>query len=368
MKIQALAPIYIGNGEKLGKKEYIYLPWDQSVIVPDLGKMYREFQKKHIAHLYQEYLLKNNRDDLNRWLKQQGYRKEDYQKWSRYEMDAGDALLFSSKDGKTKEILCFIKDAYGMPYVPGSSIKGMIRTAILAWEMNKKPQKYADIKREIENRTIRNDFLQTEKRTFYLFKETTKLETKTFHTLGREESKPGNAVNSNMSGLIVSDSMPIPTEQLTLCQKIDYTLDHKEKPLPILRECLMPGTDIYFEITIDEQQFPYTIQEILEALEYFQTMCYNHFYSRFQRGSQKKGVVWLGGGCGFLSKTVLYPLFGKEAFRITDSVLRVTLGKNYTVHEHNKDLSVKLVPHVCKCTYYRKELYDMGMGRIEILA
>ena len=47
------------------------------------------------------------------------------------------------------------------------------------------------------------------------------------------------------------------------------------------------------------------------------------------------------------------------------NVFKNTLGKNYVVHKHTKDLQLKLAPHVCKCTKYQGKLYHMGMGRIE---
>ena len=65
-------------------------------------------------------------------------------------MNSGDALLGNGgKQGRTHEIQCFIKDAYGMPYIPGSSIKGMIRSALLAYEVKKNPKKYENIKQDI---------------------------------------------------------------------------------------------------------------------------------------------------------------------------------------------------------------------------
>ena len=63
-------------------------------------------------------------------------------------MDAGEA--FVSQTARPKEINTFIKDAYGMPYVPGSSIKGMFRTALIVWEIHKNPRKFERIKRDIE--------------------------------------------------------------------------------------------------------------------------------------------------------------------------------------------------------------------------
>lgn len=43
--IHALSPIHIGSGEKIGKKEYIYLPRKRKVIVPDINIMYGDLRK-----------------------------------------------------------------------------------------------------------------------------------------------------------------------------------------------------------------------------------------------------------------------------------------------------------------------------------
>lgn len=363
LKIHVLSPIYIGNGQKIGKKEYIYLSWDNRVIIPDIEKMYTALQKKYMEREYLDYMLKNGKIELGQWLKQHGYQKNDYMKWKKYELDAGDCLMNPAKaQGATpKEIQCFIKDAYGMPYVPGSSLKGMIRTALLAYEVRHHASKYTCMKTQIQNSaSVRQNA------DFCLARETQDLESIAFHTLQKDEKSQGNAVNCNLSGMIVSDSAPISVERLILSQKIDYTLDGKEKPLPILREALAPGTDIYFEITI-EDECPYTIEQILEALEEFQQISYQYFYSRFHRGTKEKNIVWLGGGVGYLSKTVIYPMFEKDAVRVVDNIFKSTLKKNYETHKHTKDIALRISPHICKCTRYRGELYDMGMGRIELL-
>ena len=107
------------------------------------------------------------------------------------------------------------------------------------------------------------------------------------------------------------------------------------------------------------------MEDIIEALHIFQNICNRYFYARFHWEAKEKNTVWLGGGCGFLSKTVLYPLLGSNAVKVVDNVFKNTLGKNYVVHKHTKDLQLKLAPHVCKCTKYQGKLYHMGMGRIE---
>lgn len=359
IKIEALSPIHIGNGEKIGKKEYIYLPWDQLVIVPDINRMYGDLQKKGKGQEFIDYMLRNKVDALGSWLGKQGYQKKDYQAWERYELAAGDAFL--TKEARAKDILCFIKDPYGLPYVPGSSLKGMIRTALLAWETDRDPVAYDKIRKD-----IRVNVGQGKRKT--LLKETQKMEEIAFHIVDRGKKDKSDAVCCDLSGLIIGDSDPISPEHLVLTQKIDHTLEGKDRPLPILREALSPGTDIYFDLTIDTKICPYSIEDILDALSFFQQVCYEFFYKRFKRGSKRTDVVWLGGGAGFLSKTVLYPLFGVEAYKIADKVFQATLGKNYVVHKHQKDTALRLSPHTCKCTRYNGELYDMGMGRIEVLS
>ena len=55
MELIILSPVYIGSGEKIGKKEYIFLPLKKRVLVPDLGKMYTALMKKRADWEYQEY-------------------------------------------------------------------------------------------------------------------------------------------------------------------------------------------------------------------------------------------------------------------------------------------------------------------------
>ena len=363
MQITALSPIHVGSGEIISKKGYIYTPWDHQVIVPDVQKMYKALQERGKEKEFELYMT-NSKDGqlaLGQWLQKNNCSKQDYEMWKRYAMDAGEAFT-SDKTRRPKEIHAFIKDAYGMPYIPGSTIKGMIRTALIAWKIHCEPDRYGGLKR-----TIQRKAKEKGRRNQFLLNETNRLEQSILYDLGRDRKTSWNAVSDCMSGLRVGDSLPVKTDCLTLAQKIDYTLQGEEKALPLLRESLSPGTKIYFDITIDTPVFPYSMKDIMEALDYFQKICYKYFYSRFHRGKTESGLVWLGGGCGFLSKTVLYPMLGLDAVEVIDGIYQSTLGKNYQTHKHARDKGLKLAPHVCKCTKYQGQLYDMGMGRIEVI-
>ena len=359
MTIQAVSPIFIGSGEKIGKKEYIYMPWNQHVIIPDLQKMYAGLEKKKLASEYEAFMMdsRNNQMPISNWLGQNGFKEQDYRRWSKYEMDAGEA--FQSKTNRPKEIEAFVKDAYGMPYVPGSSIKGMLRTALMVREILLQTDKYQDAGNRIKEGATRNNHR-------YLLQETKKLEQETFYHLKRMEGdkKQSNAVNDCMAGILVGDSDPLSLEELTLSQKVDVTLDGKRKPLPLLRETLIPGTKIHFDLVIDTKLSPYSVEDIMDAIDLFQGLSNQYFYDRFGRTITDDYAVFLGGGCGYVSKTVMYALFGDNAVPIIDKVYKMTLGKNYYIHKHGRDIGLNIAPHVCKCTVYRGKLYDMGIGKL----
>lgn len=366
VKLKALSPIFIGDGEKIGKKEYIYLPKEQKVCIPKPEKLYTYLAKRNLAGRFEEFMLDNNRLGLADWLKNTGVPVSAYGSFMDYELPTAKGVFDEARSGgkavRPQEILTFIKDPYGNPYIPGSSIKGMLRTALIAETVRKNHIRFDGIRRKVDD-TIRNT--QNAKRNSFLNRECMELEKMIFHTLSQDEKRAGDAVNCNLKGLIVSDSKPLSVKNLTLSQKIDYNLKKEEKKLPILRECLAPGTEVSFDLSIDREICPYGKDEIQAALDGFNELCYQAFYRNFLTLPQQKGVVWIGGGCGFLSKTVVYALFQKRAVEVTDEIFKATLGKQYLMHKHNRDVSMyRLAPHVCKCTRYNNMLYPMGRGQM----
>ena len=70
VKLHVLSPVHIGSGTKIGKKEYIYMPWNHQVIIPDIQKMYAELQKKHLEKDFETYMLDTRTKGLalGKWL------------------------------------------------------------------------------------------------------------------------------------------------------------------------------------------------------------------------------------------------------------------------------------------------------------
>lgn len=93
--------------------------------------MYYFLQKNNLAEEYEKFMLNDKSKDLGYWLREHKIKNEDINKWTKYELDCGDAIF----ENKKMEIIPFIKDAYDKPYIPGSSIKGMLRTILLCYDI-----------------------------------------------------------------------------------------------------------------------------------------------------------------------------------------------------------------------------------------
>ena len=365
IKITAESPVFIGSGKQIGKKDYAYLSKTRQAVVIDIQKLYLALKEKNLASEYEKFYL-YNKMDLGSWLRAKRFSDQQILSMGKYVLDTADAYIekFERGQNTVQNILEYIKDGYGVPYVPGSSVKGMLKTALLCYEITRDISKRNEIIRRLEKGiSIRNGKERPDR---FLKGETLELEALVFNTLKCDEEKFLNAVNSNLSELIVSDSRPLSVSDLTICQKVDVSIDGTERKMPLFRESLKPGTEICCDLSIGGRS-PYSIDDILSSIDCMNEIVYQYFYRRFNRGSMDPDTVWLGGGAGFLSKTIVYALYGEKGFEKADTIFKNVLGRKYQEHKHMKDRMLKLAPHTCKCTRYKGQLYDMGMGKIEVI-
>ena len=351
-------PLFIGSGKTIGKKEYIFDARRQLVHIPDLVKMNRFFLERRLEKAYEEYIL-NDKRDFAAWLRSNQIDEHQYRSWVRYSIDSGDAVF--EQRGK-KEIATFLKDAYGCPYVPGSSLKGALRTVLLAAEVLNEPDRFRRSRNAVRNAELRPGSKGN------LREEKNQLEQGVFHTLNRNEKRKSDAVNDLLCGLRIGDSEPLRVDDLALCQKIDVTRDGVDKRLPILRECIRPETEIRFPLTIDPRYCTLTPQDIMEAANQFVRFYDKCFLEKFPtRDIRGGGNLYLGGGCGYVSKTVTYPLLGEQSVRRVSEIINATLSRTAAIqHKHSRDASRGVSPHMIKCTQYDGQLYEMGACSLEI--
>ncbi len=359
--LETIGPVFIGSGKSLRKNEYAIDKQSKKAWFFDEIKLYEYFSQKKMLDKYEQYLIKEKKP-FEIWLKENRIYKEEYSKLCKYSLNCSDI----SELNTVKDILLFQKDAYGNPYIPGSSLKGALRTVLAAGYINKNPAEFVSDKGKIKTEVSE---YRNKKR--YLSSESKNIESIVFNKKKRNERNKNDAVNDIMSGLRISDSKPLSINDLTICQKTDIDPKGEEHDLPIVRECLKPGTEIEFELTIDKTECEYiTVEKIRESIESFLTNYYKEFAEKFEDGkNHQKDVIYIGGGSGYATKTLTYQLFnGTESVELTGEIINNTLPRNIqSKHKHYKDAREwKVSPHMIKYAQFDGELDEMGACKITI--
>ena len=151
-EIECLTPVYVGSGETLKAFQYIYNSKEQDVIFIDEHKWISFLAKHKLMDDFAKYVkntaekvasrYKNNYSNTSLWQWLINHRipigeindlaiRHSYARNNVIEPGGGKAL---------NDISCCMSDPTGKPYIPGSTIKGFLRTAIMFSLIQKNPQ------------------------------------------------------------------------------------------------------------------------------------------------------------------------------------------------------------------------------------
>jgi len=356
MTITILSPVFIGSGEALTKKEYFIAEENEKKIlkVLNFGRMLQDISEEKQKKLQEEFYMQDKTQNFAQWLIKNEIAVQE--EWVHYEYDITEcASVFA--DEKFRGIDLFQKDAMGNPFIPGSSIKGAIRTALLRRNIANFHENYESNRKSLENITKNHKDKYLKKK---IAKESVKIEHLAFqYETGKTPRKNEPIIKNEMQGIRISDSKPLSCDDLILCQKIDIPskISKKENALPILRECLKPGTVAECVLTIDKWYFREDIAAIEEAIDISNSKIEEWLKKNFDYELEEKDkMLYLGGGAGYLTKTVVYDLLEEEkAIEVAKDVLP----------DKQKRLHAKIVPNVRKTTRYDGKEYEMGLCKIE---
>ncbi|RLF87641.1 type III-A CRISPR-associated RAMP protein Csm5 [Thermococci archaeon] len=121
--MNVLTPLHVGNGNELTPVDFY--PRENEILVLDVGRLVYDLQK--LGADIEEILgmIRNPAEDLYVWKKFLTEYKINPEQYAKYK------LKVRGKIGRmSSRITEFIKES-GKPYIPGSSIKGAIRTAVM---------------------------------------------------------------------------------------------------------------------------------------------------------------------------------------------------------------------------------------------
>lgn len=378
LEITTVGPVHIGNGMRYGKKDY-YANGNK-IAVLDTRKFASRLNVQQMGR-YCEFLKDtNNKFDLQGFLKNNPDLAKIADGSVAYRIDSP---LATARRGSIQyhDVWEFVKDPYGNPYIPGSSIKGMLRTAILLNILLDGKEYRALLDGALDKRRGADKVIMRK-------------------TLWKEQPDPCNqgVVNDILKYLSVADSSSLSTDDLVFVKKYDLfskndPADHKlnmrnltlyeGNELDVYRECLRPGTNISVEIAIDERIDSYLNAPVLdgkglcEVLQRQFDFYSSHFLSHFEQGEEESSVndssgdvqcryviqsgpltgmrcrnhavdgtgycnkhanvasagrsandaiCYLGGGVDFMSKTVVAALFSSEKERV-EAISRILFSQ-----------------------------------------
>lgn len=401
MCLKVVTPINIADGIVLGAKDYLYDSSRQKVYFLNLHQWHMFIYKHMLLEKYESYLANfRDKQSLLEWLRMQGYDIDDVRTVITSEAQATVNLMDNEKKKTLNDINRHIQQPDGSLYVPGSSIKGVFRTAILYKLLQKrqdiKSKYWCYIKQQVdiieklmkEERKPRElqimPYSAIKKKKDQATKEIDKLiaslESELLHTLRLKDDKERNISNKNavcsaMRGLQVSDTYASRNMQTAILQKVDGGFDKfgkaSPKKLPIFRECMLPKAELFFDVKIEKAVMSTiginTVDDLLKATHSFFAAVTDLLQQAFEKEYQEAfqgvaaGNMFLGGNTGFLSKTLLAMLApDKDTAKNT---IKVLLDKSFKNHKHL--LRDKIIaPRTLKCTNYNGKLMLMGVAEV----
>lgn len=333
LTLKTTTPVFIGCGKSYNKKEYIFDEREQTAAFVDEELLFSFLVKNRLVDAYEQYMLGNRWRGLKEFLLDNRVPQSQINKLIRCRIDARDAL---DESHSLKEIQRLVRDGQGRVYVPGSSIKGVLRTVLLKSML-------------LENPPVNSLSLNGKDAP----------EERWLHTLSLKPDVR-NPLNSIMQGIRVSDSLPIEDDAMCLSRKIDTFRDGGVNKLNLCRECIQPGTEIHCVLTLDQSvlQGKITCESILSAIarvsEYYQATVTRKY--PYAPNDLTARTILLGGGVGFQSKTVTDSIYGTEALQVTSEIL----SKSFSAHHHGKDVREGISPRALKQTVYKKAAYTYG--------
>lgn len=401
MCLKVVTPINISDGIVLGAKDYLYDSSRQKVYFLNLHQWHMFIYKHMLLEKYESYLANfRDKQSLLEWLRMQGYDIDDVRTVITSEAQATVNLMDNEKKKTLNDINRHIQQPDGSLYVPGSSIKGVFRTAILYSLLQKrqdiKSKYWCYIKQQVD---IIKTLLEEERKPrelqimpYSIIKKkkdqaakeidklTASLESELLHTLRLKDDKERNISNKNavysaMRGLQVSDTYASRNMQTAILQKVDGGFDKfgkaSPKKLPIFRECMLPEAELFFDVKIEKAVMNTiginSVDDLLKATHSFFAAVTDLLQQAFEKEYQEAfqgvaaGNMFLGGNTGFLSKTLLAMLAPDKD--TTKNTIKVLLDKSFKNHKHLLRDKV-IAPRTLKCTNYNGKLMLMGVAEV----
>lgn len=398
--LTTVSPLRVGSGEKLDGKQYYMTGDKKKILILD--------QRKLIDLLVKWGKLDDYTDQIQQGVTLEQFFQQNSRVFSPGEIEQ--AALYSlpvSNQLEGRYLHLFRKDCGGQPYIPGSSLKGAIITALFAVYYEEIfAEQYRNNYEKAIWRLVRS--YQKDGRAEFTEQQWGRLDRALLRAMkilvpdlsDKNASPEQKRVIDLLRAIRISDSEPVDRSRLAACCKADayieprrsrYGAQMNENNPGILHESLIPGTEVRFRLSIDcgclarfreGMTAAQCVEWIRDALNTFREQQDFYFTDLFfaedkrdtsapqrdrvlaDRVERGRDHFYFGAGTGFVNKTLVYPIL---AAKEGDDVLNCAIGfiaglldKQFRGDKHRNDVDLRVSPHKLKCVYYNDQRYLMG--------
>ena len=263
-----------------------------------------------------------------------------------------------------------IRGANGEVYIPGSSIKGVIDSAIISHMLRNNKAFRSNVQREL--RKVLDVYKRKNARSLFkdIFKIVNQAIIKHIHVLTNNEGKPLKGIlASAFRGISVSDAMPMSAIQTEVLKKEDSCVDEDgTHEISVHRECILPNQKFFFTLTLDTaitKEIGITsVNQVLEILQEDFDATHELLSSKFKKVSPsifkalEPANAYIGSNTGFVQKTIIMAAFTDNEETGID-IIRAILDVNFQKAKHaSKDHF--MAPRAIKLVKWNGHYYEMG--------
>lgn len=377
MKLTCQSPVHIGSGDIYQKNQYVYEEDGKRAHIYFLNESkWAEFLENEklldsfVSEIHRKFIHFSIYDFLNAY-RGNNCQPESLKGLMKKLVDSGVLLKPETADvpysknprNALNDIHTFIKDSEGRMYIPGSSLKGAFRTAIITAMIRKDRTKYGKYWNDIVTAAEVGGYLVQN-----IGNVLERLEKEIFIPIGTDGKR--NMVNSYFRGLTVGDSSTASKAGI-IVQKADLG-ETKERPrtISLWRECMAPGDEVTFRLGIDSVEMKALgisdAKGLIQCLQDFVGFQCNllgeSFGGKKEIQEMRHTDLLLGGGAGFLSKTVIYAL-APDVQSGLDVVKRLMAEQFKRGHHDQRE---HISPHTLKLAKRGNSYQVMGMCKLEM--
>ena len=263
-----------------------------------------------------------------------------------------------------------IRGANGEVYIPGSSIKGVIDSAIISHMLRNNKAFRSNVQREL--RKVLDVYKRKNARSLFkdIFKMVNQAIIKHIHVLTNNEGKPLKGIlASAFRGISVSDAMPMGAIQTEILKKEDSCLDEDgTHAISVHRECILPNQKFSFTVTLDTAMTKEigitSIDQVLDILQEDFDATHKLLAFKFKKVSPSvfkaldSANAYIGSNTGFIQKTIIMAAFTDDEKTGID-IIRAILDMNFKDAKHaTKDEF--MAPRAIKLVKWNGNYYEMG--------